>query len=152
MSSTKLDEACACFKGNYNCCQAIIMTYGPEYGLSKEVGIRLGTGFAGGIARHGEVCGVVMGAIMVLGLKYGMTNESDDEAEERTYEQVSEFINRFKILNGSIRCRDLLNCNLSTLEGRQIAKEKDLFNTLCPRFVSDAAEILEEFIQATNLE
>ena len=149
MSSTKLDEVCAFFKGNYNCCQAIIMTYGPEYGLSKDVGMRLGTGFAGGVASHGEVCGAVAGAIMVLGLKYGMTNESDDKARERTYEQVSEFINR---LNGSIRCRDLLNCNLSTLEGRQIAKEKDLFNTLCPRFVSDAAEILEEFIQATNLE
>ncbi len=146
MSKMKVEETGACFKGNYNCCQAIIMTYGPEYGLSKDVGIKLGTGFAGGIARHGEVCGAVTGAIMVLGLKYGMTGESDGEARDMTYEQVSDFINRFKIMNGSIRCRDLLHCNLSTLEGRQIAKEKDLFNTLCPRFVKDAAEILEEMI------
>ena len=150
MRPTKLNEACACFEGNCNCCQAIIMTYGPEYGLSKDIGMRLCTGFAGGIARHGEVCGAVMGAIMILGLKYGMADESEDKAMEKTYERVSEFINRFKILNGSIRCRDLLHCNLSTLEGRQIAKEKDLFKTLCPRFVKDSAEILEELMSKTS--
>lgn len=150
MGKIKAEEANGYFKGNYNCCQAIIMTYGPEHGLSKDIGMRLGTGFAGGIARHGEVCGAVAGAIIVLGLKYGMTGESDDSARDTTYERVGEFINRFKIMNGSIRCRDLLHCNLSTLEGRQIAKEKDLFNTLCPRFVKDAAEVLEEFIYSTS--
>lgn len=150
MAEIKIDEAGRYFKDNYNCCQAIIITYGPEYGLSKDTGMKLGTGFAGGIARHGEVCGAVAGAIMVLGLKYGMTDESADKARENTNEQVSEFIKRFKIMNGSIRCRDLLHCNLSTLEGRQIAEENDLFNTLCPRFVSDAAQILEELISKTS--
>jgi C_GCAxxG_C_C family probable redox protein len=146
MEKMKAEEADGYFKDKYNCCQAIIMTYGPEFGLPMDIGTRLGTGFAGGVARHGEVCGAVAGAIMVLGLKYGLTGESDDKARDNTYEQVSEFIKKFKIMNGSIRCRDLLHCNLSTLEGRQIAKEKDLFNTLCPRFVKDSAEILEELI------
>ncbi|UCF07679.1 MAG: C_GCAxxG_C_C family protein [Thermoplasmata archaeon] len=146
MEEIKTEEAAGYFKDDYNCCQAIVMTYGPDFGLSKDIGMRLGTGFGGGIARHGEVCGAATGAIIVLGLKYGMTGESDDNAREETYEQVGEFINKFKILNGSIRCRDLLNCNISTLEGRQIAKERDLFNTLCPRFVKDAAEILEEML------
>ena len=152
MEKIKVEEADGYFKGEFNCCQAIIMTYGPEFGLSKDIGMRMGTGFAGGVARHGEVCGAVTGAIMVLGLKHGMTGESDDKARDDTYELVSEFINKFKIMNGSIRCRDLLNCNLSTLEGRQIAKEKDLFNTLCPRFVTDAAEILEEMIYTDQSE
>jgi C_GCAxxG_C_C family probable redox protein len=96
------------------------------------------------------VCGAVSGAIMVLGLKFGMTDESDNDAKDKTNDLVGDFINKFKIMNGSIRCRDLLQCNLSTLEGRQIAKEKDLFNTLCPRFVSDAAQILEEMISAES--
>ncbi|KPK22412.1 MAG: hypothetical protein AMK69_19875 [Nitrospira bacterium SG8_3] len=150
MVDKKTAEADGYFKGEFNCCQAIVMTYGPQYGLPKDIGMKAGTGFAGGVARHGEVCGAVTGAIMVLGLKFGMNDESDNDAKERTYELVGDFINKFKILNGSIRCRDLLQCNLSTLEGRQIAKEKDLFNTLCPRFVSDAAQILEEMISAES--
>jgi C_GCAxxG_C_C family probable redox protein len=147
MGKKKAEEATDYFKGSVNCCQAIVMTYGPDYGLAKDIGIKMGTGFGGGVASHGEVCGAVTGAIMVLGLKYGMTRGTDKEAKDNTYEKVGEFINRFKIMNGSIRCRDLLNCNLSTLEGKQTAQENDLFNTLCPRFVKDAAGILEELIE-----
>ncbi|UCE73385.1 MAG: C_GCAxxG_C_C family protein [Methanomassiliicoccales archaeon] len=144
MNHDKVDEAVECFEGNCNCCQSIILTYGPQFGLTKEIGIRLGTGFAGGLARCGEVCGAVSGAIMVLGLKHGMVNENDDEAKDRTYELVNEFINKFKEKNTHIKCRDLLECDLGTPEGRAQAKEKDLFNTLCPRFVRDAAMILNE--------
>jgi C_GCAxxG_C_C family probable redox protein len=146
MENSKVDEAIKCFEGNCNCCQSMILIYGPRYGLKDDVGIRLGTGFAGGLARHGEVCGAVAGAIMVIGLSNGMTSEDDMDARDKTYELVNEFIKRFKEKNSSIKCLDLLGCDLRTPEGREKAKSEGLFETLCPKFVKTSAEILEEII------
>jgi C_GCAxxG_C_C family probable redox protein len=146
MKMTKVKEATECFSGNCNCCQSIIMTYGPQFGLEKELSIRMGTGFAGGIARHGEVCGAVSGSIMIIGLAHGMNDENDIEAREKTYELVNEFIKRFLEKNCFIDCNELLGCDLRTPEGRAFAKDQGLFDTLCPNFVKEAAEILEDLV------
>jgi C_GCAxxG_C_C family probable redox protein len=122
------------------------MTYGPQLGLPKDTSAHIGTGFAGGMARRGEVCGAVTGSLMIIGLKYGMANESDSQARDKTYELVNEFLDMFKAKHEHLRCGDLLQCDISTPEGRETAQEKELFKTLCPKFVEDAATILEDII------
>lgn len=145
-NNSKINEAVKYFEGDWNCCQSIIMTYGPQFGLPMDKSTRIGTSFAGGMARRGEVCGAVTGALMIIGLKYGMTNEADSQARDKTYELVNEFMDRFKAKHEFLRCRDLLECDLTTAEGRKTAQEKGLFKTLCPELVKSAAEILEELI------
>ena len=83
---------------------------------------------------------------MVIGLKYGRTRLDDDAAKLKTYALVQEFTREFKARNGTIVCRELLGCDIGTPDGERIAKEEKLFSTLCPRFVRDAAEILEEIL------
>ena len=48
MCANRVEEAVECFSGNCNCCQSIIMTYGPQFRLEMDVGIRMGTGFEDG--------------------------------------------------------------------------------------------------------
>jgi len=81
---------------------------------------------------------------MVLGLKYGQNEAGDKEAKEKTYEIVKEFSNRFKDINGSIICKELLDFDLSKENARKIAKEKGLFTTICPKVIRDAVTILED--------
>lgn len=83
---------------------------------------------------------------MVLGLK--LQDESDErQARFKTYALVREFAGRFESLHGTSVCRELLGgVDLGTEAGRQEAAEKKLFTTLCPRFVRDAAEILNEML------
>jgi C_GCAxxG_C_C family probable redox protein len=95
----------------------------------------------------GETCGAVTGAFMVIGLKHGKTKADNDAAKETTYELVKELTSRFSARNGSIKCKELLGCDLSTPEGMEAVIEKKLFITLCPKFVQDAAEILEAFLK-----
>ena len=45
-----------------------------------------------------------------------------------------------------VECRELLECDIGTPEGLEAAKEKDLFNVLCPKLVRDAAEIIEQIL------
>ena len=80
---------------------------------------------------------------MVLGLKYGATTGQDKAAKELSYQKVREFNEKFTALNKTVTCKKLLNCDISTPEGFEEAKQKGLLTTLCPKFVKDAVEILE---------
>lgn len=143
---SKINEAVNCFTEGFLCSQAIFSTYAPEIGLDRETALKISCSFGGGMARMGETCGAVTGALMLIGLKLGNTNVEDKQAKERTYRVVLDFISRFIQRNGSIRCKDLLYCDISTIEGAKIANEKQLFTTLCPKFVEDSASIIEQLL------
>ena len=99
--------------------------------------------FAGGM-RLGETCGAVTGAFMVLGLRHCSTDGGTPAGRSEVYARVVDFAGRFKQRNGSLTCRDLLGCDISTTEGMKQAQEQNLFKTTCVQMVRDAAEILEE--------
>ncbi len=125
----------------------MLSAFGPRFGLDREKALRVAGAFGAGIGRMGETCGAVTGAFIVIGLKHGKTTADDDEAREKTYELVKKFTTLFKDRDRSILCRELLGHDLSTQEGRDAVFEKNLFITLCPRFVRDSVEILEEVLK-----
>lgn len=83
---------------------------------------------------------------MVIGLKYGRTSAGDQEARNTTRQHIQTFVEKFKERHGTIVCRELLGCDISTDKGYDHAVQNHLFDTLCPRFVRDAAEILEDIL------
>lgn len=139
----RVERAVSCFKEGFSCSQALLATYGTQFGLSRETALKVSGAFGGGMGRRGETCGAVTGAFMLIGLKYGMTEPEDEQTKEDIYGLVNEFVDKFKSRNGSIMCKALLGCDISTPEGMSLANKKKLFVTLCPKFVRDAAEIIE---------
>ncbi len=109
--------------------------------------LKIATSFGGGIAHLDELCGAMTGALMVIGLKHGMVKDEDIEAKEKTYALSQEFAARFKSRHGSLRCTELIGYNLSNLEDYEKAKEADVFNSCCTKFVKDSVEILEELLE-----
>lgn len=124
----------------------MLSSFGEELGLDRELALKVAGAFGGGMARMGETCGAVTGALMVIGLKHGMTQTKDEGARDKTYKLAQELATRFKKRHGSMVCRELLGYDLSSPEGRKAAYEKGLFTTLCPQLVRDATEILEEIL------
>jgi C_GCAxxG_C_C family probable redox protein len=84
---------------------------------------------------------------MLIGLKYGNITAEDKKARRETYELVKEFVSKFESLHGSIKCKDLLGCDISSPEGWKAAKKKKLFRKVCPKYVKDAAEIIEQLLR-----
>jgi len=144
--SAKPEQAVNIFKEGSNCSQAVISVYAGDFGFSRENALKISRGFGGGMGRLAQTCGAVTGAFMVLGLKYGNADIHDKEARERIYGLVREFARRFENRNGSVVCRELLDCDISKPEGAAAAKENNLFASVCPRMVGDAVEILEEMM------
>ncbi len=143
----KVERAVSCFEEGFSCSQAVLSTYGPDFGLEREMGLRLGTGFGAGMGRMGHICGAVTGAFMVIGLKHGRLLAEDEETRDKAYGLVREFVQDFESRNGSIICRDLLGCDISTAEGLEFAEQKGLPATVCPKFVKDAADIIEQILE-----
>jgi len=143
----RVELATACFKDGFSCSQAVFSTYATQLGLNREAALKIGGAFGGGMGHMGETCGAVTGAFMVIGLRYGRTIAGDRQSQDKTDSLVNEFVNKFKSRNTSIVCKELLGCDLSTPEGTTMAKEKNLFATICPGFVRDAAEIIEQILE-----
>jgi C_GCAxxG_C_C family probable redox protein len=141
-----VEKAVSCFNEGFMCSQAVLSTYGGQFGLDRETALKVSAAFGGGMGRMGEICGAVTGAFMLIGLKYGRTAAQDTQSHENTNRLVKEFVGRFKSLNGSIVCRELLGCDLSTSDGVKTFVERKLRDTLCPKFVRDAAEIVEQLL------
>ncbi|MBQ5332731.1 MAG: C_GCAxxG_C_C family protein [Oscillospiraceae bacterium] len=139
---SKTDKALELFSNNFNCSQAVLTAFAPDFGLDEKLALKLGTSFGGG-ARNGEICGAVSGALMVLGLKYGHFDAADSEQKSKAYAIAVEYTKRFREANGSIVCRDLLGYDLSKPDEMACIKEKGLFGDVCPKAIQSAVEILE---------
>ena len=143
---SRIEEAVASFKGNFNCAQSILGTYGIEYGINRDTALKLATGFGGGMARYGRTCGAVSAAFMIIGLKYGMGIKGDTELKENTYQLIREFSDRFQEINGSVICKELLECDINTPEGKNYYAQNNLFDKKCLQYVISVAEILEKIL------
>ncbi len=145
MSNNK-EMAVALFKKGFSCSQAILSSFAEELGLDKNTAFKIADSFSGGMGRMAFTCGSVTGAFMVIGLKYGRTSASDQKAKQKTTELVREFAEKFKERNQFIDCKELLNCDISTAEGAEYAKEHNIIKEICPKFVADSADILKEIL------
>ena len=143
---SKVELAAATFGEGFNCSQAVLSAFAPDLGLDRETALRVAGAFGAGIARMGQTCGAISGALMVLGFKYGQVEGADKQAKERMYALARAFMARFEARNGSILCRELLGYDIGSPEGMQLIKEKGLFTSLCPRLDSNAVEIVEQLL------
>ncbi len=148
---SKLETASLRFKDGFACSQAVLAAYAAELGLEEETAIRLAGAFAGGVAHRGETCGAVSAAFMVIGLKYADT-KVNRQATQKTFAAVRQFIKEFEAINGTIVCKELINCDISTSAGTKYAIKEGLFSSVCPKFVQDAVEILERLVEDQPLE
>jgi C_GCAxxG_C_C family probable redox protein len=142
----RTDRAIALFQEGFSCSQSVFAAYSDMFGLDRETSLRLSQPLGGGMAHLGEACGAVTGAFLLIGLKLGRTRADDLAARERTYEAQRLFAERFKGLHGSIQCRGLLGVDIGTEEGRRLARERNLYRTLCAKYVENAAAIVGEIL------
>jgi C_GCAxxG_C_C family probable redox protein len=143
---TKAEDATVRFKEGFSCSQAVVSSFSDDLGLDNDTAYKISCGFGAGIARTGNICGAIAGAVMVIGLKYGKAIAGDDAAKERTYALVQEFITAFRKKNGSITCTELLAYDLRDPGQRKQAHESGAVAIKCPGFTRDAVEILEKMI------
>jgi C_GCAxxG_C_C family probable redox protein len=144
-SLSRAEHAVTLFEAGANCAQAVRSAFAPLYGVDQGTAMRLAAAFGGRMARTGELCGAVSGALLVIGLRYGPDRPAQ-QARETCYQVARAFLQRFQESQGALLCRDLLGCGILTPEGRKRVHEQGWIRERCPRFVRCAVELLEELL------
>lgn len=92
------------FLQGLNCCQAVVLAFKDELGLSEEEIKKLTIGFGGGLARQRLTCGAVSGMTMVLG-----AIKSDGQDKAAAYSLIKKACDEFKAETGSLICAEMLS-------------------------------------------
>ena len=142
------EKARALFLEGFNCAQAVLCAFEDVTGLDRETSARLASSFGGGMGRLREVCGTVSGALLVLGQLCGYSDPEDARAKTEHYHLVQEFARRFKEINGTIICRELLE-GVKTQPGNDPeARTAEYYASRpCLRHVGEAAEIVDQLLR-----
>lgn len=143
----KLEEkAIHSFNNGMNCSQSIVTTYADHLKFDSDMALSVSAGFGGGIGNMQKTCGAVTGAFMVLGIYNSKLHANNSDAVNATNEMVKRFTHYFDALHGSLDCKSILNCNLSTVEGERQFQDQDLKKNICSKCISDSIKLIELLI------
>ncbi|NMA37372.1 MAG: C_GCAxxG_C_C family protein [Papillibacter sp.] len=131
------------FDQGFDCAQATLSHFAEALDLDEETALKVASGFGGGMHR-GDECGCVTGGLMALGMKYGFSEPNDTVGKGIMNAKAQQFLARFKEKFGSVYCRDLIEADVTTDEGKMKAGEN--IPKRCPGFVKGACDILEEML------
>jgi C_GCAxxG_C_C family probable redox protein len=105
----------------YNCAQTTLLCCQELLSQFNEEVLKAATGFGGGIGNLSDVCGGVSGGVMAISQQFGRVGLSEEEAErkEKTYLLSAEYLRRFREVQGSAYCCDLLGVDISNQATRK---------------------------------
>ena len=136
--SKRKEKVMQLFEKRYSCSQAVFLGYCDLFGIDKDTGLKIASGFGGGIAGMGETCGAINSAVMLLGLKYGFTDTDDLEGRKKVKETIKSFINDFNEKHAKIYCRSLLTED----EG----KTHKIHSDKCFTLIEEVCDLLEKYL------
>jgi C_GCAxxG_C_C family probable redox protein len=141
MSNRQSQRAVELFSQNYNCAQSVYAACATGEGRSEPQRLALAAPFGGGVARQGEICGALTGALLALGENEGEAMAADPIAgRDALYARAQQLTEAFRKEHGAILCRELTGCALDTVAGQRAFKERGLHQNLCTKLVAFAAE------------
>lgn len=151
MSNIRSERALELFSQKYNCAQSTFGALSTADGLSEAQRLALAAPFGGGVARQGEICGALTGALLALGETLGKAMAADPVAgRDVLYKQVHQLTDDFRAAHGSIRCSELTGCALDTEEGQRLYNERGIHQNLCSKLVVFAVEQTDFTIAGGN--
>jgi C_GCAxxG_C_C family probable redox protein len=139
------------FESGYNCAESVLLALNRQPGVTRQ-GVRtfiprIATGFGGGVARNGDICGAVAGGVMAIGLALGRDNS--EESRDPCYPAVDKFYNDFVKTFGTCRCRELTNVDLKTQNGIE-AYQNRIHHECCSPVVAWTVKTAHQIIRESQ--
>ena len=78
------------------CSQGVLLSLQEEFGIGNNEVFKAATVLSGGVARHGETCGALIGALMALGLVVGRQKMEDTQVYRDSMKPSEDIIDSFK--------------------------------------------------------
>ncbi len=149
MYEERVAKAVANFKQGYNCAQSVVAAFADIYGFTPEQAFKMAASFGGGIGRMRMTCGAACGLFMLAGLETGTVEGSDRKGKSYNYEIVQDLAAKFKEINGSLICAELLGLNKEkNLSPYAEARTSEYYTKRpCVAMVETAARLFADFLE-----
>ena len=95
------------FAKGYNCCETVLVTLG-KYLDRDDFPVAAATPFGAGFGGRRDMCGILVGGAMVIGMKLGRTDPADIDTKLKVYKLAGAYYRWFKESNGTTLCRDIV--------------------------------------------
>ncbi len=141
------EKALKYFKGDYNCSQAVLRTILEEKGAYFDQAPFVTASYGGGIVGRGEICGVVSGAIMAIGVLNGQLFDDIIDVKMKTRDDTIEFYKIFQEKFRHSTCYGLIGIDPNDPDAKQRASEEGRYKENCPKFVVEAVNIVLDFFK-----
>jgi len=79
------------------CSQSVLLALQETLKIGNIESFKSATVLSGGIARHGETCGAIIGGLMALGLVMGREKMEDTETYKSSMNTAHEIVEKFKV-------------------------------------------------------
>ena len=133
------------FENGYNCAQSVFLSYVQDFGIDKEMALKLSSSFGGGMGRLREVCGAVTAMFAIAGLQKGYTSNDDDEVKAKHYELIQKLADEFKKEHNTIICRELLELNEQVSSPIPSKRTEEYYQERpCARFIETACKLISK--------
>ncbi len=139
----KIEKAVQNFANGFNCAQSVLSAYNQEFNINDDDAFQLTSAYFGGLSFQDQTCGAILGAYLVIGLKYGSAKPNDAEAKARILNASKIFAEKFKEKHGEIDCSSLVGLDLSKPEDRKRNQEEGTAKKVCPKYIEEAVRIIE---------
>lgn len=145
----RVAAAVAHFKEGFNCTQSVVLAYADIYGYTRKQALRMSAAFGGGIGRMRMTCGAACGLFMLAGIETGSTEGADRARKSACYAEVQKLAERFKQLNGSLICAELLKLSASTpiVSEAEARTEAYYKKRPCAKIIEQAARLFADFLE-----
>lgn len=140
--SERMGKECGnLFKSGYNCGESIVECFRKNAGVDiDDNAFRLASGFGGGMGHAADICGALVGCVMVISTLVGRNKPADKPLKE-IYPYSKEFHDIFKQEFGSTYCKDLMPYEFDT---------RDHYIN-CMKLVNKVGKVLAEYLVAKGL-
>jgi C_GCAxxG_C_C family probable redox protein len=134
--------------GHINCGQAVLCFALLRMGEDPEL-ITDARYLGGGIAGMGEVCGVLSGTALALGIRDLTLIRRGIKEPPSAADQLKDILRDFTKRFGACRCRDLTGHDLSSPEGMDVFKKSEI-RSRCADYVSWACDRVDPLLESAT--
>jgi len=137
----------------FGCSQAVVSALIESFGIGGPDILRASTALAAGIARRGNVCGALVGGLMMIGLLVGRDDLEMNEQYQRGQSYGDKLYRKFEKKFGTAICRDIQKIkfgkafDMLTEKGREIFIESGAHEPEgCPAVTREGARLAAELM------
>lgn len=160
-SAEKIADAVARSAYSYNrayegCSRCVLVAVNDHFAMVSDARafgecVKASTGLSAGVARMGETCGALTGAIMAVGLEFSSPQLASFDCYAQTMSIARELFQKFEATYGTVNCTQIQTKLLGRKYDFSLEQDRDAWYAdggldVCPRVCATAARLAAEII------